>query len=1198
MERKKRTVNKWKKLLQLSLLYLGLMGFTFGVRAADAGVYLTEAEGSVSIKTGSGRSLQRSEGEKLDSGNRILTEEDGRAKLGVGDSGELLLEAGGVLEYRSMGSRKEFLLENGILFFDWKEEGGAFSIRTSTTAFTAYSAKGWVRIVDRYHTLLCLEEGEITCSVTDPVSGQVKSTSLMEKNVAECVVYPKEENGERCDILLRELAEEEREETIQTAKAAGTALGQEFSHINNINNAEKAETQPEQSQTAELRDPVWGGEVELADASSNEEGADALEDEDDPLDEGNAVQYFPGIVLPPSMPYTPLSGGIFKEEMQVADSDSSHSSEPASNPSASAPPAGSEPSSPENPSDSVGPTKNQGLIGGALENYGTILVEEDGKLSLKNNEGEIQRLVNRNEHEEGKGIIINKGVIEANIENYHTSSFTMESGSVTSLNNVGGKEVKIRISGGTVEEGVQLSDGIFEMTGGTVKAAKGEDTGAITFWDNGNFKITGGTILNENGGPAIRLAGGKVELSDSVVVKAKEPLKLLTVTGVDFSGPAEISYVSGGKVYTKKITDGDYLDLYVTRQGADGLTTLSGLGGSFSDAVEAINAGRGDRITLGKDVSEMSLNAAIEARGGSGSAPVVLDLNGNILRIAKQQPAQNSLSFQNTIDTQDDKDTIRFCNAVWKIENGSLSISDDDTDGYMSIDEQSNVTLSGVTMKNTETEVIYNYGNCALLDVLTGDIHNRGGGTCTAKGKIECQGVITNDEGTFKIQNASVMMGDYDYCIENAINDKPSTFSISDSKISVGALENYKSGTFKMTNSTIESLYDFYNAEEAQFLISDCTFTKIDSAIFNDGKLEMTNSKIEALSSLDNGGESLISNCNINFSYMFRNRDDKGRKSPVCRLIDSTVRCISAPSDAHDGLINENADLYIKGGSILCEQGNRSIKFNPSTQGRDQTIEIEGVEFPTQDTWIEISSIGENGSPAFAGYGSRTIIIRNTNIDGGDSSAILGDGLSKEEKIKLIVEEGARLSSRCEKGTIWLRDDGKDEDGDVALEVHLNGGSIVNESEQQTGEGSQRECNYAAIFIDGYKAKDTRQRFMIEGIGTEVRVKGDRSPLLYYEHGGNVYSDIEGYKTELREDGYTYLVSGTNTVFLSVLPDQTENESLEHPSAEMSDDEASKPETPEKKDEDQEEGKEQEKEDGSEEPDSASTEPEEVQGDL
>ena len=122
MEGKKRTVHKCRKFLLISLLCLCLARISFGVRAADTGVYLTEAEGGVSVESVGGRGLLWSEGERLTSGNRVFTKEDGRARIGIGERRELLLEAGGVLEFRSRENGQEFLLENGILFFELSEE--------------------------------------------------------------------------------------------------------------------------------------------------------------------------------------------------------------------------------------------------------------------------------------------------------------------------------------------------------------------------------------------------------------------------------------------------------------------------------------------------------------------------------------------------------------------------------------------------------------------------------------------------------------------------------------------------------------------------------------------------------------------------------------------------------------------------------------------------------------------------------------------------------------------------------------------------------------------------------------------------------------------------------------------------------------------------------------------------------------------
>lgn len=89
------------------------------------------------------------------------------------------------------------------------EDEETLNIRTSTMVTGIRGTCGWVKVIDRWRSRVYILEGTVVCYVTDPVTGQIKSTTLSAGEMAEFVVYEEDRDGERCDILRRGFAEGE-----------------------------------------------------------------------------------------------------------------------------------------------------------------------------------------------------------------------------------------------------------------------------------------------------------------------------------------------------------------------------------------------------------------------------------------------------------------------------------------------------------------------------------------------------------------------------------------------------------------------------------------------------------------------------------------------------------------------------------------------------------------------------------------------------------------------------------------------------------------------------------------------------------------------------------------------------------------------------------------------------------------------------
>ncbi len=180
--------------------------------ATAAVMQLMKTEGDVSVSNSSGRGISLIKNMNLYNGYRTATEEESYAWINLDSEKLAKLDAVSEAEIRKSGKKLELLLDSGNLFFNVTEdleEDETLNIRTSTMVMGIRGTSGWVQVIDRYHSRVYLLEGEVTCVVSDPLTGQAKTTVLKSGEMAEFVVYPGEQETDRCDIIRRGYSEGE-----------------------------------------------------------------------------------------------------------------------------------------------------------------------------------------------------------------------------------------------------------------------------------------------------------------------------------------------------------------------------------------------------------------------------------------------------------------------------------------------------------------------------------------------------------------------------------------------------------------------------------------------------------------------------------------------------------------------------------------------------------------------------------------------------------------------------------------------------------------------------------------------------------------------------------------------------------------------------------------------------------------------------
>jgi len=203
-----------KKLLSLLLALSLLAGLALPALAAEtaAVIRLEKTTGEVSVKKSSGKAVSLISNMRLYGGYHVVTDQESYAWINL-DSSKLLKEdAESEVEIRKDGKRLEVLVSSGNVFFDVAEpleDDESMCIRTSTMAVGIRGTSGYVQVSDGQVTWITVLEGEVQCSVTDPVTGQAKTEPVYGGERARGVVYDPDRAGDKCDIIKEKIAVEE-----------------------------------------------------------------------------------------------------------------------------------------------------------------------------------------------------------------------------------------------------------------------------------------------------------------------------------------------------------------------------------------------------------------------------------------------------------------------------------------------------------------------------------------------------------------------------------------------------------------------------------------------------------------------------------------------------------------------------------------------------------------------------------------------------------------------------------------------------------------------------------------------------------------------------------------------------------------------------------------------------------------------------
>lgn len=201
-------------LLALAVLFSSASPALGAETVSDAAstIQLMKTEGDVSVTNRSGRALSVRKDMRLYSGYHAKTEEESYAWVNLDSSKLIKLDEVSEAEVRKSGKKLEVLLDSGNLYFDISQpldQTESLNVRTSTMIVGIRGTCGWVKMFDAWHAQVYLLEGRVECSVTDPATGESRTTVLQGGETAEFVVYPQGQTGERCEIIRESYSEEE-----------------------------------------------------------------------------------------------------------------------------------------------------------------------------------------------------------------------------------------------------------------------------------------------------------------------------------------------------------------------------------------------------------------------------------------------------------------------------------------------------------------------------------------------------------------------------------------------------------------------------------------------------------------------------------------------------------------------------------------------------------------------------------------------------------------------------------------------------------------------------------------------------------------------------------------------------------------------------------------------------------------------------
>ena len=222
----------WMRIVGFCLVLLLSSSMAFSVRAAGGkdtatdsqsketkiesetatSIRLMKTDGKVAVAKSSGKNVKLIKNLKLFDGYRVSTEEKSYAWEELDKTKLIKEDALSEVEIRKSGKVLEVLLNSGHLFFNVTEkleEDETMNICTSSMIAGIRGTCGWVEVVDSRHSSLYLLEGQMECTVTNPVSGETKTTVISAGQKAEFTINNSKQVGDRCEIQVQQLVEKD-----------------------------------------------------------------------------------------------------------------------------------------------------------------------------------------------------------------------------------------------------------------------------------------------------------------------------------------------------------------------------------------------------------------------------------------------------------------------------------------------------------------------------------------------------------------------------------------------------------------------------------------------------------------------------------------------------------------------------------------------------------------------------------------------------------------------------------------------------------------------------------------------------------------------------------------------------------------------------------------------------------------------------
>jgi len=173
-----------KKLTALLMALVLLFSLTAPALAASAqatSFQLEKTEGTVSVKSGSGKNMPQKTGMHLYNGYSVATEKKSYAYISLDRSKVIKLDASSQTQVEASGKKLELNVTEGSMFFDVSEpltSKESLTIRTSTMVTGIRGTCGWVSVIDRYTTRISLLEGQLAITSIDPLTGLTRTTVI------------------------------------------------------------------------------------------------------------------------------------------------------------------------------------------------------------------------------------------------------------------------------------------------------------------------------------------------------------------------------------------------------------------------------------------------------------------------------------------------------------------------------------------------------------------------------------------------------------------------------------------------------------------------------------------------------------------------------------------------------------------------------------------------------------------------------------------------------------------------------------------------------------------------------------------------------------------------------------------------------------------------------------------------------------